>query len=230
MGLNKVVIRTYLDRETRAVDPSKSFTLPINPEQYSQNFKVEYDTRRGHGRNGAAGRYKSTAPEELRLEFVFDGTGTVQGYAQEGKAVKDQIKEFLNFVYDRNGEIHRPRFLQINWGDYLVFPCFLTNLDINYTLFEESGDPLRAKLNCTFLNYVEREARERRDRNSSADLTHKRLIQPGERLDLLTYKIYNDPKYVIQVAQANGLTGFRNIKSLIGREVQFPPLQKNESL
>jgi hypothetical protein len=228
MGLNKVIIRVYTDKNTTTVDSTKSFTLPINPEQYSQNFRLEYDSRRGHGRDGSSGRYKSTAPEELRLEFVFDGTNTVQGYAQAGKTVKIQIKEFLGIVYYLDGKVHRPRLIQINWGDYLVFPCYLTNLDINYTLFEEDGDPLRAKLNCTFNKYLDREISQRQDRNSSPDLTHLRLVQPGERLDLMTYEIYNDPKYVLQIAQANGLTSFRNIKSIIGQEVQFPPLQKDD--
>lgn len=227
-GLNKVIIRRYADRNLNNAEAGQEFVLPINPEQYSQNYKVNYNTRSGSGQHGAEGRYKGTAPEELRLEFIFDGTETVQGYAQAGKTVREQIEAFVNFVYRPNGKIHRPKFLQINWGSFLVFPCFLTNLDINYTLFEENGDPLRAKLNCTFKKYTPREEAERATRNSSSDLTHRRLIQPGERLDLITNQIYSNPKYVLEVAKANNLTSFRNLKSLIGREVQFPPLQKTE--
>ncbi|MBL7803254.1 MAG: hypothetical protein JNL02_05930 [Saprospiraceae bacterium] len=228
MPLDKLIIRSYTDRTLQVVDTAHQFELPINPESYTQNFKVEYDTRRGHGASGTQPRFKSTAPEELRLEFVFDGTDTVQGYKHEGIAVKDQIDAFLTTVYDFVGTVHRPRFLAVNWGQ-LVFPCILTNLDINYTLFDESGEPIRAKLNATFLNYQAHEARARRDRRSSPDLTHRRLIQPGERLDLMTYKIYDSPKYVLQVADANELTSIRNIRPLIGREIQFPPLDKTES-
>lgn len=227
MSLEKLTIWSYKDRTLRELDLDNWFELPINPESYTQNFKIEYDTRRGHGASGAQPRFKSTAPEELRLEFVFDGTDTVEGYTLEGTDVRDQISSFLSTVYDFVGEVHRPRFLEINWGQ-LVFPCILTNLDINYTLFDETGDPIRAKLNATFLNYRAHEERARRERRSSPDLTHRRLIQPGERLDLMTYKIYNDPKYVLQVADANELTSIRNIRPLVGKEIQFPPLDKTE--
>lgn len=227
-GLNKVIIRKYTDRRITTVEAGKEFVLPINPEQYSRNYKVSSNTKSGSGSHGSEVRYEVTMPEELRLEFIFDGTETVQGYAQAGKSVRQQIEAFTSFVYMPDGNKHRPNFLQVNWGEFLVFPCVLSNLDINFTLFEESGDPLRAKLNATFKRHTPKEEAERTTRNSSSDLTHRRLIQPGERLDLITNQIYSNPKYVLEVAKANNLTSFRNLKSLIGREVQFPPLQKTE--
>jgi hypothetical protein len=227
MPLTKVYIWSFNDRQRRTLDTGKRFTLPINPETYRQNFKVEYDQRRGHGSNAAELKYKSTAPKELQLEFVFDGTDTVEGYKHKGVEVKDQISKFLETVYDIQGEIHRPRFLEIHWGDF-VFPCVLSNLDINYTLFLENGHPLRAKLNCTFLNYKTKEESGRLNRTSSPDLTHRRLIDPGERLDLLSWKIYEDPGQVLNVAKANGLTSIRNMAPLIGKEIQFPPIDKTK--
>ena len=62
---------------------------------------------------------------------------------------------------------------------------------------------------------------------SSPDLTHYRKGTAGDRLDLLTYKIYDDSKYVLQVASANGLTSFRNLRA--GTDLYFPPFDKNEA-
>ncbi|MFN8303912.1 MAG: hypothetical protein U0U46_15600 [Saprospiraceae bacterium] len=228
MSLQKVYIWSHDDRNRNNHDADKRFVLPINPESYAENFRVEYDTRRGSGSDASELRYKSTAPKELRLEFVFDGTETVENYGQAGKSVHDQIHEFLQTVYNIDGNIHRPRFLEVHWGKF-VFPCLLTNLDINYTLFDEDGNPLRAKLNATFMNYRTREESGRLRRNSSPDLTHRRLIQPGDRLDLMAYRIYNDPKYVLQVADANEMTSIRNIQPLVGQEIQFPPIDKTNT-
>lgn len=225
MGIDKLIIRTYNDLKLQ-LPGSVAFELPINPESYTRNLKVVYDKRTGDGGDGSEARFKVALPQELRLEFVFDGTDTVQGYKHEGKPVKKQLEEFLNTVYFIDGKIHRPRFLEINWGT-LIFPCTLKSIDLNYTLFEENGDPLRVKLNCTFSRYTSKEESARFNRLSSADLTHLRLIQPGDRLDLMTFKIYNDSKYVLEVARANGLTSIRNIKHLVGKEIQFPPLQKS---
>jgi hypothetical protein len=233
--LLKVAIHSFSDRNYAATseDPDRMFTIPINPESFTKNFKIELDQRRGHGEHGTDPRFKSTVPEQLRLDFVLDGTETMQGYIypvekkEQKIAVNHQIKALLSCVYDMKGEIHRPRFLKLFWGEDMKFPCILSNLDINYTLFNQNGTPLRAKISATFLNYLAQEARAARERQSSPDLTHYRKGKSGERLDWLSFKIYNDSKYFLQVAKANGLTSIRNLKP--GLDIYFPPFDKKET-
>jgi hypothetical protein len=230
--LKKLEIRSFANRNFTGEDPKKKFTTPINPESFTKNYKIDLDTRRGHGNQGTETRFKSTAPEELRLEFVLDGTGTMEGYGGENKAYKtkpvhDQLDDFLKCVYNFDGEIHRPRFLIVFWGSEINFRCVLSNLDINYTLFDPGGKPIRAKINATFVNYKAREERLAEERKSSPDLTHFRKVKQSDRLDLMAYEIYNDPKYFLQVAKTNTLTSLRQIKP--GLELYFPPFDKNEA-
>ena len=227
--LSKVTIHSYSDRNFTAEDKGRMYILPINPESFTKNFKIELDQRRGHGNKGTDPRFKSTVPEQLRLDFVLDGTETMEGYQftdDTKKTVTDQLDAFLACVYDFKGDIHRPRFLKLYWGADMKFPCILSNLDINYTLFNSDGTPLRVKISATFLNYLAQEARTAEERQSSPDLTHYRKGKSGERLDLLTYKIYNDSKYFLQVAKANALTSVRNLKP--GLDIYFPPFDKKE--
>lgn len=228
--LDKVYIQPFEKKDFSGRDQAKIFVLPMNPETYAQNLKVEYDTRRGHGQQGTDPRFDSTKPEELKLEFIFDGTDTLEGYYyndKNEKTVKGQLKQFLKTVYHVEGNIHRPNFLIVYWGEYLAFPCILSQLDITYTLFESNGDPLRAKISATFLNHQPPNEREARQRNSSPDLTHHRLVSQADRLDLMTNKVYGSPKYTMQVARANGLTTIRRL--LPGKELRFPPIDKNET-
>lgn len=209
-----------------------AFMAPINPESFTKNLKIDFDSRRGHGSNGTDLRYKSTVPEELRLEFILDGTQTMEGYGGSDKELKsmpvhDQLKKFLDSVYKYEGEIHRPKFLLLIWGSEIRFRCILSNLDINHTLFNTKGEPLRARLTATFLNYKAREERLAEERQQSADLTHQRQVKQGDRLDLMTFKIYNDSKYFLQVGKTNMLTHIRNIKP--GLNLFFPPFDKNEA-
>lgn len=230
-AIEKVRIFSYTDKKFNQPNTAveQPFYLPVNPETYSKNFKVGTDNRRGHGNQGTDPNYTSTAPEELKLDFIFDGTGTIENYRYtepNEKSVKKQLELFLNTVYCMEKKIHRPNFLKIHWGDYLKFPCILSNLDITYQLFEKNGDPLRVKISATFLNYLAQEERTARERTRSPDLTHLRFTKAGDRLDLMTFDIYEDTKYLLQVAKANNLVTFRRVKT--GVELRFPPIDKTE--
>jgi hypothetical protein len=230
--LEKLVIRSFENRDFSGEDPAKKFTTPINPESFTQTFKVNADTSQGHGNPGTEAKYKSTEPEQLRLEFVLDGTKTMEGYGGDNKdyiskKVHDQLDDLMKCVYNFDGKIHRPRFLIVHWGSEMDFKCVLSNLDLNYTLFEPDGSPLRVKVNATFLAHKSREQLLAESRASSPDLTHYRKVNQGDRLDLLSNKIYNNPKYLMQLGKVNNLVTIRQIKA--GSDLYFPPFDKNET-
>lgn len=223
----KMLICAYKDKDFQQ-ELDKNFTLPVNPESFTQNYKVEYNQETAHGNEKKGAEFKSTKPEELKFDFILDGTNAIEGYhsAAKSKSVYEQFTDFKEVVYNLNGDIHRPHFLKIFWGE-LKFQGILTSLDINYTLFDKEGKPLRAKLTVSFLDYVAQKERVARENKKSPDITHTRLMKESDRLDLVTYNIYNDSKYVLQIAKANGLTSFRNPK--VGREYIFPPFDKTET-
>lgn len=230
--LEKLVIRSYEKRDFSGEDKSKEFSTPINPESFTQTFKVNADSSGGHGKPGAEVKYKSTEPEELRLEFTLDGTHIVEGYGGDKKdyikrKVHDQVEDLKNCCYNFDGNIHRPRFLIVFWGTDMNFKCVLSNLELNYNLFEPDGSPLRVKVNATFLAHKSREVLLAESKASSPDLTHYRKFKQGDRLDLLTNSIYNNPKYFMEVGKANGLTTLRQVKP--GTDLYFPPFDKNEA-
>lgn len=233
--LVKLQIRSFGERSFSASseDTDREFCTPINPETFSQTYKVNADTQQGHGNQATETKYKSTAPEELRLEFILDGTLTVENYGGEraeefmSKTVHEQLADLKRCVYDMDGTIHRPRFLIVQWGTELSFKSVLSNLELNYTLFEPDGSPLRIKVNATFLAHKSREEIAAEARKTSPDLTHYRQVKQDDRLDLMTYKIYNDSKYFMQAAKVNRLITLRRIKP--GKELYFPPFDKNET-
>ena len=226
-NVTKLVIVPFTDKNFQTPNEKiKPFPLPVNPETYAQNYKIEHDKRVGHGNQGTAPNFKYTAPEELKLEFTFDGTNAIEGYHNPDKLnVHDQLEEFKKTVYQIEGDIHRPNFIKIFWGD-LVFPCVLTGLDINYTLFTPEGMPLRAKVSANFVCYAAQEKRVAKERKKSPDLTHEREVKADDRLDLMTYKIYNDTRYILQIAKANRLSSLRRLP--VGNKLYFPPLDKTE--
>jgi len=223
-GLAKMTILAY-DNRTLTGKEAKSFVIPINPENYSRNVKLKYDKTQGLGSQGNNEEFLSTEPETIKFDFVFDNTGTVQGNTLDGTPVNDQIEEFLSVTAWLNNGRHCPYLLKIVWGN-LVFSCQLNDVAINYTLFNPAGEPIRAKLSATFREYLHPVKRVQQEDKSSPDLTHLRLVREGDNLQLMTYDIYSDTKFFLQIAKANQLTSPRLLP--VGRELQFPPIQKTE--
>ncbi len=190
---------------------------------------MERDNTKAHGNDKTDPKYVGTAPEELKVEFILDGTATMEGYLKslKFKPVKDQLKNLLECVYDFDGNIHSPRYLKIHYGSEIKMDCVITSLDINYTLFKADGQPLRAKITANFLQYVDPKTAALKSRKKSPDVTHQRLVKAGDRLDLLTFDVYDSPNYFLQVALKNELTSVRNIKP--GLELLFYPFNKNEA-
>lgn len=233
--LTKVVFVAYEDK--RYGKEIGRFTLPINPEQLSRSFKVEYDKQQSQGAKGNDPKFKFIRPEELRFDFIFDGTGVIPVSNQTTqsnqprsfhKDVIGQINKFLNLVYVMNGKTHKPNFLRLLWGDLFgtnnVFDCVLKDLQINYTLFAPDGKPLRAKISAGFVGFIEQVRRVREENKKSPDVTHIRKVVGGDRLPLLTQDIYGDPTYYLQVAKVNGLVNFRRLAT--NTDLRFPPVEK----
>lgn len=227
-NVRKIAIVAYQDKELqRPIKPDLQFFLPINPEGYSEEYKNEYDTRAEGGQQGAEPKYMFSKPEELKLDFTLDGTKTIEGYAYPDESVIQQFALLKKVSYDFNGDIHRPNFLKIFWGENLQFPCILASLSINYTLFDAEGNPLRAKVSTIFKQHLSIKKRDKEARANSPDLTHIRQVQAGDRLDLMSYRIYNESQLFMQVAQANGLTSLR--QTPVGQNLKFPPIDKTEN-
>lgn len=228
-ALSKMVIHSFSDKDFQQELKSMMFTVPINPEGFTKNYKVDLDTRTGHGQPGTQPGYKSSTPEELKIDFVLDGTGTMEGYPDKYKnvSVHDQLDAFLKCVYTFNGDIHRPNFVIVIWGSEIRFPGTVSSIDLNHTLFLSNGNPLRVKVSVTFKKSESDKARIAAANLKSPDLTYSKKVQRGDRLDLLTFSKYNDPNYLLQVGRVNGLVTVRKIAP--STEIFFPPFAQNET-
>ncbi|HZI52744.1 MAG TPA: LysM peptidoglycan-binding domain-containing protein, partial [Chitinophagaceae bacterium] len=162
---------------------------------------------------------------EFSVEFTIDGTGvaTTNPEAKQKEYVKKQIKKLREVTGSTiNGEIHRPNYLAVLWGTFYL-ECVLTALNITYNLFDREGTPLRAKVNCSFLERIGPGKDGRQSRLESPDLTKYIVVKAGDSLPLIAKDKYNDPSYYLQIAKVNQLRNFRNIQP--GTRLVLPPLE-----
>lgn len=216
--LEKMRIKSFSD--SKFDEQTDEFTVMFNPEQLTLNYEIETDDAQGMGTSASGQTYLLSKPQEWSIDFLIDGTGVTTG---EPVDVEDQVNKFLEVAYMFHGETHRPRYLKIAWGSFIK-RCTLDSASVNYTLFNNEGTPLRATISGSFKEFVEDELRVAIEDASSPDLTHIRTVKKGDKLPMMTYRIYGDASRYMQVADANNITNLRRLET--GKAIFFPPIDK----
>lgn len=218
--LKKLRIEAYKDIEyNKKVD---TFEVMFNPSTYSRSYQVEYESGQGQGTTGSNQKFKKIKPQDFQFEFILDGTGA-SGTKID---VPRKIDKFLDLTTRMDGDIHRPYYLKIICGG-LVSRCVLKQVEFTYTLFNTDGEPLRAKVNATFSGIKDDNLRIAEEDKNSPDLTRQRTVGEGDTLPLMTYEVYGDSSYYLDVARHNNLRNFRTLNS--GMTIEFPPLRQQTS-
>ena len=222
--LTKLKIKGYKDERFSQEIADGEFNTLMNPENYRIRYEVSQNQNQAQGTSSTAPRFNKTLPEDLQLDFVFDRSGVIKGFADEnGVGIIDDIEKFKKIVLDYNGNQHKPNYLVISWGS-LLFKGSLKDMEITYKLFKPDGTPIRANIHATFKGFIEDNLRVARENNKSPDLTHIRVVGEGDTLPLMTFRIYGDSKYYLEVAKANKLVNFRKLTP--GQQIFFPPIDK----
>lgn len=226
--LEKLRIDSFRNRRRLGL-PDRQIKVMFNPASFTMRHENRFHRHQGINTSGARATFSHARADELSLELVFDGTGVsdtgVLAFTPLATpTVTKQIDGFLTACFYLDGQIHEPKYLTIHWGDGPLanFECRLKDVEINYTAFDKSGAPLRATVKATFVQGLDPEKRSRRDRKSSPDLSHRRVVRAGDTLPLLCREIYGSAAPYLIVAAANGLDDFRRLEP--GRELVFPPL------
>jgi phage tail protein X len=224
-GLEKLVIIAFTDEKFTKPAKALPLKIPINPEQYSRSLKIRYNEQKAAGSAGGSPTFDKMEKETISFVFHFDGTGVVPlasgvvPITSQGIALQIEALKAVTCAYD--GSLHSPYYLQLVWG-LLIFKCRLQSLTLNYTLFTPNGIPLRARADAAFIGYTDEYELRARLKMSSPDLTHHVTVEAGDTLPLLCNRIYGRSDYYSQVAEANGLSGFRDLRP--GMQLVFPPL------
>lgn len=222
--LEKVLILAFDTAEDAerggTLEAKARFEALINPESYTLEYKVKTADGQGQGTSGAQIKFEYTLPEELTFDFLFDNTGIIDGKPNPD-GVFDDVHALRKMLTEYQGDSHEPYHLKLVWGN-LVFKGRAIEVGITYKLFNPDGQPIRAVVRVKFKGSIEDKKRAALEDRHSADLTHRRVVQPGDTLPFMCFKVYGDPRHYLLVADANQMDDFRRLP--VGAAVLFPPL------
>lgn len=203
------------------------FEATINPSSYKHSFATRYSGT-GDDQDSAVGKmkpipkYSAPEPQKIGFSITLDGTGVVP--ATRDTTVAEQIEKLRKVAYEYDGDTHEPNPVRIDWGEGIAeFFGRLTSLDVDYSLFDPEGAPLRAEISLDFIEAITEEEEAREADNQSPDLTHLVMVEAGDTLPLLCQRIYKDGGKYLEIARLNDLSDFRALQP--GTLLSFPPMR-----
>ncbi|MGI9303715.1 MAG: CIS tube protein [Gammaproteobacteria bacterium] len=193
----------------------------FNPEELSfsrqASWKHERLASKGVASDSGVQRFISSDPETLNVQLFFDtyeksADKLTLGHLKaavvptnpfmsspEATNVKKHTEKLVDLIRV-NQELHRPPQCKLKWGEYEFFKGVLTSLNHKFTMFMPDGMPVRATVDCSFVErFTESFARELH----SADVPRTRVAQRGDTLQSLAAEEYNDPALWRNIARAN---------------------------
>jgi hypothetical protein len=206
-----------------------NFEVQYDPSSYAQQYTNVFEGANSIGINVSlpSSRYAYSLPSRLSFTIILDATveagGLSTAFADDaGEGIAGLVDRFLAVCYDYDGEIHQPRFLRVEWGT-LSAPCRMQSVDIQYSMFDPDGTPIRAKLDCVFLGDVSEEIRIRQEDRRSPDLAKLHEVIGGDSLPLISQKAYGSSAYYLALAKYNELDHFRDLQA--GAQIRIPSLE-----
>jgi hypothetical protein len=226
LGAGKTLLtltRYTLSGSTPTIDSANSFTVMLNPSEFSHSKGITYNKTKVLGQPAQESKFSAVDVEKLSFSITLDGTGVVpQASPGTAKDVMTLIRDLNKVVYQYVGDKHEPSRVRLLWGTVIFFGR-LESMSTKYTLFKPSGDPLRAKLDLSMVGSMSKSETALVANRSSPDLSHMVEVRQGDTLPLLCQRIYGDPAYYLDVARFNQLVDFRNLPP--GGRLHFPPLE-----
>ncbi|OPX86529.1 MAG: LysM domain protein [Pelotomaculum sp. PtaB.Bin104] len=209
--MEKALVQPLDEKGNHKGEPVK---VLFNPTEYSIEKSNQFQSTAIPGLQVPVTSFVSGNAATLNMDLFFDTY-------EKGTDVRIYSGK-LTAMLDIDRGLHAPPVCKFIWGK-LEFKAVLERVNQRFTMFLDSGIPVRATLSVTFKEYKTITEQLQSPPRQSADRTKHRVIKQGDSLWLLADREYGDPGLWRMIAEANNIDNPRTLEA--GREIIIPPLE-----
>lgn len=209
MGLEKAIIN--VEKGDGSVDTIK---VLFNPGHYSLEASNSYASKKIPGLSSPISQFISGEAATLNMELFFDTS----------EAREDVRKHTLKIsgLLSVDKDLHAPPLCTFVWGS-LNFRGYVTKVTQKFTMFMDSGVPVRATLAVSFREYKSMKEQLQHIPRQSSDRTKQRVLKQNEQLCMIAAQTYDDPGRWREIARANNIDNPLELEA--GKQLVIPPLE-----
>ncbi|HWR60826.1 MAG TPA: LysM peptidoglycan-binding domain-containing protein [Clostridia bacterium] len=186
----------------------------FNPNQYAIEKSNVFSWKTVPGLSSPIGQFISGESSILSMELYFNT------YEKKEDVRKYTARVMKLMEIDR--ELHAPPVCRFVWGS-LDFKGYIEKVVQRFTMFLDSGIPVRATLNVSFHSYQDIDEQTQDSSLNSMNSIKQRILKQGENLWAIAEQEYGDSGLWRKVADANGIDD--PLKLEAGRSLVIPPLE-----
>lgn len=193
---------------------NQTIEVLFNPNEYTIAHENKYAFHTMPGLSSSVPQFISGESDTLVMELFFDTYEKKTDVRQHTKLVADLLEV--------NSDKHVPPICRFIWGS-VVFRGVMERVSQRFTMFLDSGIPVRAVLNVQMRAWQSVTEQLQEVPRQSSDRTKQRVLKQGEQLWMLAAREYEDPGRWREIAVANGIDNPRSVKT--GAKIIIPPLE-----
>jgi len=208
MALTKAKVIIIKSNSQETVD------VLFNPSEYVLESGNQFSWQTVPGLQAPVAQFVSGDATSLTMDLFFDTYGS-------NTDVRTHTSKITGLL-DVDRELHVPPLCRFVWGS-LDFKGVVEKVTQRFTMFMESGIPVRATLNVTFKAMQTMLEQYQQVPRESADRTKQKTLKQDEQLWMLSAEEYDDPAHWRKIAEANGIDNPRQLP--VGRKLIIPRLE-----
>ena len=188
-----------------------------NPEEYSVSKDNNFAAQSIPGLGSPLVQFVNGNQRTLEVELFFDSYDTPTFVKEDVRVQTDQVAGLMKL----DSDLHAPPVLVVGMAS-LQFRCVLSRVNQRFIMFLPSGVPVRARLTCTFIEYVDPAQEAAAANLQTADFSKVHVVAGTETLSEIAGRLYNDAGQWRPIAVANGIANPRTIRP--GDALRIPAL------
>ncbi len=227
MGLSKLTILVETPGSTDnalqfgSETSGDTLVAMFNPNKLTVSRSVSWPSQGAAKRDTAESQFVGGEPATLGVDLLFDTYDTPELVKKSVKTLYvDKLMKLTTVA--GHGAMHRPPVVRLSWGEQAVFfQGVLQQLETQYTMFVESGVPVRATNRCSFKQWVSTSKDLVQQKLMSSDVTKVWVVRRGESLASIAAAEYGDVREWRSIAEANAIDD--PLALSVGTRLTLPP-------
>lgn len=215
VNLSKLTISVHGDDKGKVPGSiSNGVSALFNPKEYAISKSVPWNPHATAGVDAPEMQFTTGQGETLDLELFFDTY-------EAGTPVTAHTKK-LHTMAMIAPDLHRPPMVVVTWSEHLAFQGVIESINHRFTMFLESGVPVRATVSIKLREARSAKYQEQSRPKGSPDHAKLRAVRRGETLQSIAAEEYDDPGEWRRIANANGIDDPFRLQP--GQRLLVPPI------